>query len=91
MQTRPGMVRKGAAIVDTINIDEAKAKLSQLVDKAALGEDVVLSRNGRPLVRITQLEPRRRVRFGVLKGKLEVSPDFDSPLPDQVLAGFEGR
>lgn len=44
-------VRKIA--VETVNIYEAKTRLSQLVDKAASGEDVVVSRNGKPLVRIT--------------------------------------
>jgi hypothetical protein len=31
------------------------------------------------------------IRFGVLKGKVRVAADFDAPLPDEVLAGFEGR
>ena len=43
-------------------------------------------------MRITRLEvPRRRVKFGVLKGKLTIPADFDAPLPDETLAGFEGR
>lgn len=76
----------------TVNIYEAKTRLSQLVDKAAAGEDVVVSRNGKPLARITRLDaPKRRVRFGVLKGKLTIPEDFDAPLPADVLAGFEGR
>ena len=78
--------------METVNIYDAKTRLSQLVDKAASGEDVVVSRNGKPLVRITRLEaPKRRVRFGLLKGKLAVPKDFDAPLPDDVLASFEGR
>ncbi|MCB1961328.1 MAG: type II toxin-antitoxin system Phd/YefM family antitoxin [Rhodocyclaceae bacterium] len=78
--------------MESVNIYDAKTRLSQLVDKAAAGEDVVVSRNGKPLVRITRLEaPKRRIRFGVLKGKLTVPADFDAPLPDEVLAGFEGR
>uniref|UniRef100_E6PMU2 Prevent-host-death family protein n=1 Tax=mine drainage metagenome TaxID=410659 RepID=E6PMU2_9ZZZZ len=36
-------------------------------------------------------EPKRRIKFGLLKGKLTVPTDFDAPLPDDVLAGFEGR
>ena len=77
---------------ETVNIYEAKTKLSQLVDKAASGEDVVVSRNGKPLARITRLEPPRRlIRFGVLKGKIRIARDFDAPLPDDALAGFEGR
>ena len=78
--------------MDTVNIYEAKTRLSQLVDIAAAGEDVVIGRNGKPLVRITRLEePKRRIRFGVLKGKVTIAKDFDAPLPDAVLAGFEGR
>ena len=77
---------------ETLNICEARRKLSQLVDKAASGEDVVISRNGRPLARITRLEePKRRIKFGVLKGKIRIGHDFDTPLPDDDLAGFEGR
>ena len=75
--------------MDAVNIYEAKTHLSKLVDAAAAGKDVVISRNGRPLVRITRLEPeRRRVRFGVLKGKLRIPADFDAPLPPEVLAAF---
>ncbi len=78
--------------METVNIYEAKTRLSQLVDKAASGEDVVVSRNGKPLVRITRLQgQKRRVKFGVLKGKVRIARDFDAALPDEVLAGFEGR
>jgi prevent-host-death family protein len=78
--------------MESINIYKAKTRLSQLVDKAAGGEDVVVSRNGKPLVRITRLqEPRRTIKFGVLKGKVRIAADFDAPLPDDALAGFEGR
>lgn len=78
--------------MDTVDIYEAKTRLSQLVDKAAAGEDIVVSRNGKPLVRITRLEGTKRpIRFGVLKGKVKIARDFDAPLPDDVLAIFEGR
>jgi antitoxin (DNA-binding transcriptional repressor) of toxin-antitoxin stability system len=53
---------------------------------------VVVCRNGKPLVRITQLiEPRRQIHFGVMKGKVSIAADFDAPLSDDVLAAFEGR
>lgn len=78
--------------MQAVNIYEAKTRLSQLVDKAASGEDVVLSRNGKPLVRITQLEDTtRRIKFGVLKGRVRIARDFDAPLPHDLLAAFEGR
>ncbi len=78
--------------METVNIYDAKTRLSQLVDKAAAGEDVIVSRNGKPLVRITQLEGSKRpIRFGVLKGKIKIAKDFDAPLPEDVLSDFEGR
>ncbi|MBC7954518.1 MAG: type II toxin-antitoxin system Phd/YefM family antitoxin [Cytophagales bacterium] len=78
--------------MENVNICDAKTRLSQLADKAASGEDVVLCRNGQPLVRITRLKaPKRRIKFGLLKGRLTVPPGFDAPLPDDALAGFEER
>lgn len=78
--------------METVNIYDAKTRLSQLIDKAAAGEDVVVCRNGKPLARITSLAtPKRPIRFGLLKGEISISPDFDAPLPPDVLAGFEGR
>lgn len=76
-----------------VNIYEAKTRFSELVDKAAGGDDVVISRNGKPLVRITRLAnaDKPQIRFGVLRGKLKIAADFDAPLPAEVLAGFEGR
>jgi prevent-host-death family protein len=77
--------------METVNIYDAKTRLSQLVDVAASGQDVVVSRNGKPLVRITRLaEPKRQIKFGLLKGKIKVPADFDAPLPDEIVAGFEG-
>jgi prevent-host-death family protein len=75
-----------------VNIYDAKTRLSQLVDKAAAGEDVVVGRNGKPLVRITRLsETKRPIRFGVLKGKVSIAKDFDAPLSRETLAKFERR
>lgn len=64
----------------TIIISEAKISLSELVDRASAGEDVVISRNGKPLVRITSLATSKRpITFGLLKNKIQISRDFDSP------------
>ena len=75
-----------------INIYEAKTTLSKLVEQAAAGKDVIIARGGKPVARLTQLEPtKRKIRFGILKGKIKTAKDFDAPLPDKVLAEFEGR
>jgi prevent-host-death family protein len=76
----------------TINIYEAKTQLSRLVEQAAAGKDVIIARGGKPIARLTRLQPpRREIRFGILKGKIKVASDFDAPLPAQVLAQFEAR
>lgn len=77
----------------TVNIYEAKTQLSKLVDLAASGSDVVIARNGKPVARLTSLETSRvPYRLGLLKGKPAwLAPDFDAPLPDDLLAQFEGR
>ena len=75
-----------------VNIYEAKTQLSQLVDRAAEGQDVIIARGGKPVARLTRLVPERpRIRFGVLKGKVKIAPDFDAPLPAALLGEFEGR
>ena len=77
--------------MDSVNIYDAKTRLSQLADTAAAGQHVVVSRNGKPLVRITRLKDNKRaITFGVLKGKLKVPKHFDAPLPASTIAEFEG-
>jgi prevent-host-death family protein len=73
----------------TVNIHEAKTQFSRLVDAAAGGEEIVIAKAGKPAARLV---PMARVRrFGGLKGKVRIAEDFDAPLPDEVIAGFEGR
>jgi len=52
---------------------------------------VIITRAGKPVARLTRLaEPKRKIRFGLLKGKIKIAKDFDAPLPEEVLAEFEG-
>lgn len=75
----------------TFNIFEAKTQLSKLVELAEHGEDVVIARAGKPVVRLTKLQPEKpKIRFGGMKGKIWIADDFDAPLPPEVLAEFEG-
>ena len=76
----------------TVNIYEAKTQLSKLVDLASSGTDVVIARAGKPVARLTSLKDEKRLTgFGALKGKGWIAEDFDAPLPDDLLAQFEGR
>ncbi len=70
----------------TVNIFEAKTQLSKLIELAEKGEDVVIARAGKPVVRLTPLEPKKRpIRYGLLKGKIWIADDFDDPLPEDYL------
>ncbi len=77
--------------MEQVNIQDAKAHLSRYVEQAAAGQDLLISRKGKPLARLTAVDAKPAIRFGVLKGQVQVADDFDAPLPDEVLAGFEGR
>ena len=71
------------------NVYEAKTNLSQLVDRAAAGEEIIIANNGVPLARLMPLEPRpaRRVPGGWEHG-VKIADDFDAPLPPDLLAAF---
>jgi prevent-host-death family protein len=76
--------------VKTVNIYEAKTRLSQLVEKAASGEDVVIARAGRPVARLTRLyKTARKRRRGLLDGRFRIPADFNRPLPESVIRAFE--
>jgi prevent-host-death family protein len=75
----------------TVNIHEAKTHLSRLVEEVGEGEEIVIAKAGRPVARLVPVtQARARRKLGWLKGKLTVPDDFDAPLPDEVLADFEG-
>ena len=74
-----------------INVYAAKTHLSRLIDRAISGEDVVITRHGRPVVRLVSAEGKHAPRtLGLLKGRIEVSEDFDAPLPAGSQDEFEG-
>ena len=76
----------------TVNIHEAKTHLSQLIEKAVAGEDIVIAKAGKPLVRLTALEPPpRKSRIGFLKGQVTVPDDFDTMFQDEIEEMFYGK
>jgi prevent-host-death family protein len=81
--------------MQTVNIHAAKTQLSRLVDEAAAGQEIVIARAGKPVARLMPLAlpspPVPRRALGILAGQLQVPADFDAPLSDDDLAGFEGR
>ena len=80
-------------VVHKVTIHEAKTHLSRLIEEVTAGEEVIISKAGKPVARLVRFEeaklPKRKL--GLLKGKLAIPDDFDSPMPDDLLAEFEGR
>ena len=73
------------------NIAEAKARFPELVQRAARGEEIIIARNGEPQARLVALPPKRARVPGHGAGQWKIAGDFNAPLPDNVMALFEGR
>ncbi|HYK27180.1 MAG TPA: type II toxin-antitoxin system prevent-host-death family antitoxin [Streptosporangiaceae bacterium] len=74
-----------------VNVYEAKTHLSQLLDRAAAGEEIVIARAGRPIARIVPLShaSSRPRTPGAWRGKVRIAADFDE-LPAEIEAAFRG-
>ena len=80
--------------MQTVNVHAAKTHFSQLLDDVADGAEITIAKAGKPVAKLVPLDygqapPRRRL--GGLAGRAVVPPDFDAPLPHDVLDAFEGR
>ena len=77
----------------TVNVAEAKAHLSELIELAAEGEEIFLARAGRPRAKIVGLEDRNKALRVPGKGKGRLAPKrgFQDPLPESLLELFEGK
>ena len=73
-----------------VNMHEAKTHLSRLVEQALAGEEVIIAKSGKPLVKLApvgrELTPRP---LGTMKGLIWIAPDFDDT-PEDIIALFEG-
>lgn len=67
-----------------INVAQAKARLSELIDRVLAGEEIVISRRDVPVIRLIPEPPSRRSILGLFRDEIVVGDDFDAPLP-----GFE--
>jgi prevent-host-death family protein len=76
-----------------VNIAEAKAKLSELLDRALSGEEIVIARAGKPLAKLTPLKPKVREGRGVWRGWGADVPTevFLAPMDPEDLDAAEGK
>ncbi len=74
-----------------VNLYDAKTRLSELVDRASAGEEIVIAKAGNPVARLVPLRSIHERRTpGRWAGRIRIAPDFDAPLPDELLDAFEG-
>lgn len=74
-----------------LNLYDAKAQLSALVEEAAAGGEIIIAKAGRPRAKLVPIRQTARRRPGRAKGKIWMTADFDAPLPAAVLRAFAGE
>ena len=85
-------MRRAPLIRETVSLYQAKTNRSALVERAALGETIIIAKYGKPKALLAPLEAARPVRVsGKGRGKWRLRPDFDAPLPPEIQAEFEPR
>jgi antitoxin (DNA-binding transcriptional repressor) of toxin-antitoxin stability system len=74
----------------TVDVEEAKTRLPELLSLALEGNEVIISEGDKPVVRLVPFSENAQRRVADLnKGEIWVSDDFDDPLPDEFWAGAE--
>ena len=77
----------------TVNIHDAKTRLSKLIEMAVNGEPFVIAKAGKPMVKVTAIdapEPVAKRRIGSLKGKINVPDDFNTMGQEEIERMFYG-
>lgn len=81
-------------MAETVDLYEAKTNLSKLVDRAAAGEEIVISKAGKPKARLVPCEqpaPKQRIGGQNLLGITYMADDWDGPLPPEIQKYFDGE
>ena len=66
-----------------VYITEAQAQITQLLQSALSGEEIIITRDNQPLLKLVQFSPTpKRRKRGSAKGQIWMAPDFDEPLED---------
>lgn len=75
-------------VTTMLNLYDAKARLSSLVEEAAAGAEIIIAKAGKPRAKLVAVRPVAQRRPGSAKGKIWIAADFDASLPDDLLAAF---
>ncbi len=72
------------------NIHDAKSSLSKLIVQALEGKEVVISKAGKPVVKLVRItsDKKKKREIGIYQGKTKISKEFFEPLPNEEISGF---
>ncbi|MGD2014594.1 MAG: type II toxin-antitoxin system Phd/YefM family antitoxin [Desulfobacterales bacterium] len=74
----------------SVNIHEAKTHLSRLLERVVAGEEIIISKAGKPMAKLTPISKPQMDRVpGLDKGVIQIPDDFDAPLPEDIIELFE--
>lgn len=74
------------------NVSEAKAHLSELLERVAKGEEIIIGKAGKPVARLVPYSPSQEPRkWGQWAGKVQMAEDFEAPLPPEIMKAFQGE
>jgi prevent-host-death family protein len=78
--------------MEKTNIHDAKTHLSRLIERVQQGEEIIIAKAGQPVARLVRYDaPMKPREGGKLRGLIEMSEDFDAPLPAEIESAFRGE
>ena len=86
--------KKTRHVREAVSLYEAKTHLSELVEQAAQGKEIIIAKSGKAKARLVPLASARKPRlrgYGAGKGRGWIAKDFDAPLPPEILRLFYGE
>ncbi|MGD0836063.1 MAG: type II toxin-antitoxin system Phd/YefM family antitoxin [Polyangia bacterium] len=78
--------------MDAVNVHKAKTDFSRLLARVEKGEEIIIARDGKPVARLIAFDSSTGVpTLGADVGAFVIPDDFNAPLPEDLVAAFEGR
>ena len=74
-----------------VNVHEAKTHLSRLLARVAMGEEIIITESNKPVAKLVPIDSKPAARKpGSARGSIWIAPDFEAPLPEDIVTDFEG-
>ena len=72
-----------------VDIRQARTQLSRLIERATDGEEIIITKSGKPVARLVPYTRKGAIRRpGTMRGKIRIKKNFDEPLPKELLVSF---